>query len=126
MEITINDQRKIFAIQKEFSDFFPFLKLEFYSKSNTEGGIPSKKPMKHISKTIAECRTIHNSGHIKIQSKMTVAELEQSFRDVYGLSLEVLRKSSDGWVKISENSDYTLDQQNEEGQKSGKPVSVAL
>lgn len=83
MEITINDQRKIFAVQKEFNEMFPYLILEFYSKPNKRGGSPSKKPMKHISKTIADCRTIHSSGNITIQPQMTVGELEQSFRDVY-------------------------------------------
>jgi hypothetical protein len=125
MEITINDQRKIFAIQNEFSDMFPFLKLEFYSKSNKGGVSSSKKVIKHISKTIAECRTLHSSGHIKIQPRMTVAELEQNFRDVFGLSLAVFRKSGGKWLEATENSDLTLEEQNEEGSKLSKVEAVA-
>jgi hypothetical protein len=120
MEITINDHRKIFAIQKEFSDAFPFLKLEFFSRSNISSGAPAKKLMKHISRTIAECRTIHTSGHITIQPNMTVGELEQSFRDVYGLSLEVFFKTGDTWQEASENNDWTLEEHNEEGKKLNK------
>ncbi len=124
MEITINDQRKIFAVQNEFSEWFPFLKLEFYSKSNKGGGSPSKKVIKHISKTIAECRTIHSSGHVAIQPGMTVAELEQNFRDVFGLSLAVFRKAGGKWIEATENSNLTLQEQNEEGSKLSKVEAV--
>jgi hypothetical protein len=109
MEIIINDQRKIFAVQKEFSDMFPYLKLEFYSKSNKGVGAPSAKLMKHISKTIGESRTIHSSGHIKIQPHMTVDELEQSFRDVFGLSVQVFRKFADKWLETAETTGWTLE-----------------
>ena len=115
MQITINDQRKIFAVQKEFSEMFPQLKLEFYSKSNKEGGTPSAKLMKHISKTIADCRTIHSSGAITIQPQMTVGELEQSFRDIYGLAAQVFRRSGDNWIETTETDDWTLEKQNKPG-----------
>jgi hypothetical protein len=115
MEIVINDQRKIFAVQKEFSDMFPHLKLEFYSKSNTQDGAPSKKPMKHISKTIAECRTRHSSGYLTIQPKMTVGELERGFSDVYGLSAHVFRQSGDTWQDTAGTANLTLEKQNNPG-----------
>ncbi|HTB30584.1 MAG TPA: hypothetical protein VK808_01070 [Bacteroidia bacterium] len=115
MEITINDERKIFAVQKEFSDMFPFLKLEFFSKSNKGGGAPSSKLMKHISKTIAECRTIHSAGHIKIRPQMTVGEVEQNFRDVFGLSVQVFRKYADNWMQITNTENLSLEKQNVEG-----------
>jgi len=124
MEITINDQRKIFAVQKEFSDMFPFLKLEFYSKSNKGGGAPSTKLMKHISKSIAECRTIHSPGNLTIHPHMTVGELEQGFRDVYGLSIEVFRKSENNWLGITETADWTLEKQNSEGSELSKLEEV--
>lgn len=124
MEITINDQRKIFAVQKEFSEMFPFLKLEFYSKSNKGGGAPSKKPMKHISKSIADCRTIHSSGYLTIQPKMTIGELEQNFRDIYGLSTLVFRKSGNMWIETTENADWTLEKQNIQGRELNQVEKV--
>jgi hypothetical protein len=115
MEITINDQRKIFAVQKEFSDMFPFLKLEFYSKPSKPGGSSSGKLMKHISKTIAECRTIHSSGFFTIQPQMTVGELTQRFMDIYGLSVLVFRKYAGQWLETSDAANFTLEKQNVEG-----------
>src|SRR5580693_10085453 len=113
MEITINDQTKIFAIQKEFSEIFPSLKLEFYSKPSEAGGSPSAKIMRHISKTIAECRTVHSSGSITVQPQMTIGELEQAFQDVYGLSVLIFSKSANDWIQVTETKDWTLAKQNE-------------
>jgi len=124
MKITINDQRKIFAIQKEFNDMFPFLHLEFYSKSNNGGGVPSRKLMKHISKTIAECRTIHSSGFITIQPQMTVGELEQSFRDIYGLSVQIFHKLGDAWLDTAQTIEFTLEKQNGEAEELTKVKEV--
>ncbi len=114
MEITLNDHRKIVAIQKDFSDMFPNLKLEFYAKLNKGDGSPSVKLMKHISKTIAECRTINKAGNITIQPNMTIGELEQGFMDTYGLSVEVFHKSASEWLGTKGNNDRTLDKQNAE------------
>jgi hypothetical protein len=127
MEITINDQRKIFAIQKEFNDMFPFLRLDFYAKSNKGGGAPAKKMEKHISKSIAQCRTTHSSGHLTIQSQMTIGELEQGFRDVYGLSIEVFCKSADEWVAaIGARADETLEKRNAEGKEANKIYKITM
>ncbi len=120
MEMTLNDHRKIFDIQKEFSEMFPFLKLEFYSKSNKTGGAPSTNLMKHIGKRIAECRTIYTSGNITIQPNMTIGELEQNFRDIYGLSIEIFRKSANEWLATKETNEWTLDKQNAEAGNSNK------
>jgi hypothetical protein len=43
MKLTINDSRKIFAIQHEFSEIFPCLKVEFFAKPPKAGGVPSQK-----------------------------------------------------------------------------------
>lgn len=42
MLVTINDRRKISAIQEEFNSVFPFLKLEFFSKPHKPGAASSK------------------------------------------------------------------------------------
>ena len=115
MKITINDRRRIFAIKEEFNTVFPFLKLDFFSKSQTQGGSPSKKIVEHNSKTLGECRTVHNSGEITITKEMTVSELEQRFRDIYGLSIKVLRQSGNIWLEVTKTENWTLEDQNNEG-----------
>lgn len=117
MKITINDNRKIFAIQKEFSEMFPYLKVEFFAKPHKKGGASPKELMKHPSKTLAECRTIHTNGTITITPQMTVADLEQNFNDVYGLSTQVFRKSGTVWLETTITDGWTLEKQNKQGEE---------
>ncbi|MBL7933241.1 MAG: hypothetical protein JNL60_15150 [Bacteroidia bacterium] len=116
MKITINDNRKIFAIQEAFTNAFPFLKLEFFAKPHKPGGASSKKFIKHPTKTLGECRTIHKSGTITITPNTTVGELEQHFSDVYGLGVQVFRKSGKVWLETTVTDNWTLDRQNKEGE----------
>ena len=107
MKIIINNYRKIFAVQQEFTAVFPDLKINFFAKPNTQGGAPVKKIVKN-SKTIGDCRTIHNSGFITILPEMSVGELKQHFSDVYGLSIELFVKSGDNNWKESDQNENTL------------------
>jgi hypothetical protein len=116
MKITINDKRKIFAIQEDFNELFPYLKLEFFSKPHKAGGASPKKLLKSNSKTLGECRTIHKTGTISITPQMTVTELEQHFADVYGLSVQVFRKSGKIWLETTVTDSWTLEEQNKQGE----------
>jgi len=116
MQILINDHRKLYAIQEDFSRMFAFLKLEFFSKPHKVGAPSSKKLIKSPSTTIGECRVIHNTGTITITPHMTVAELEQSFSDVYGLSVQVFRKSGRVWLETTVTDGWTLEKQNKQGE----------
>lgn len=120
MKITINDHRKIYAIQEEFNQLFPYLKLEFFSKPHKKGGATSKKFIKHNSKTLGECRTIHDTGEMTIVPGMTVSELEQSFGDVYGLGVQVFRKSGKTWLETTVTDNWTLEEQNNQGEELSK------
>lgn len=122
MKIIINDHRKIFAIQKDFTKQFPYLKIEFFAKPHKIGGASSKKMMETSSKTLGECRTIHNAGIITITPQMKVADLEQNFMDVYGLSVQVFRKSGKIWLETTVTDTWTLEEQNQQGEELSKAV----
>ena len=111
MKITINDHRKIYAVQKAFSQMFPFLKLDFFAKPNTSGGVSPKNHIVGPSKTIGQCRTVHSKGTLSIMPQMTVSDIEQSFSDTFGLSVQVFHKSDKGWLEITNNM-VTLEKQN--------------
>jgi hypothetical protein len=120
MKVTINDNRKIFAIQEEFNQLFPYLKIEFFSKPHKKGGATAKKFVKHNSKTLGECRTIHNAGEMTIIPGMTVSELEQGFGDIYGLGVQVFRKSGRTWLETTVTDNWTLEEQNIQGEDLSK------
>ncbi|MCD6068986.1 MAG: hypothetical protein K0S33_3812 [Bacteroidetes bacterium] len=120
MKIAINDHRKIFAIQEEFNRLFPYLKLEFFSKPHKHAGANAKKLMKSNSKTLGECRTVHDPGEITIVPEMTVSELEQNFGSVYGLGVQVFRKSGRTWLETTVTDSWTLEEQNRQGEELSK------
>lgn len=109
MKITINDHRKIFAIQEEFSSLFPNLVIEFYTKEAKGGGVHPTNLVKHY-KTLGECRTEHKKGEITITPGMNVADLKQGFSDVYGLAAEIFRKSAKG--RVLAESGHSLEEEN--------------
>lgn len=113
MKIQINDHRKIFAIQEEFSNLFPRLKIEFLGKPNKAGSSPSTKIYK-ASKTIGDCRIKHTTGELTITPSMTAADLKQILGDKYGLSIIILRNAGNQWVETTENNSLSLQEQNEE------------
>jgi hypothetical protein len=120
MKIAINDHRKIFAVQEEFNSVFPYLKLEFFAKPHRSGGESEKRFVRHNGKTLSECRTIHNKGKITITPNMTVTDLEQRFSDVYGLDVQIFRKSGKVWLETTVTDGWTLEEQNSQGESLSK------
>jgi hypothetical protein len=115
MKLTINDNCKLFSIQEEFNQEFPFLKIDFYAKSNRHGGPATEKIVEKSSKTINDCRTTHENGTITISPNMTVSELESLFNNKYGLKINISRKSGKSWLETNITNIWTLQKQNDEG-----------
>jgi len=118
MNIEITDHRKIHAVQQEFSELFPFLKIEFFARPHTSGGPASAKLEKHSSKTLGLCRNIHSKGNISITPEMSVDELKSNFSDHYGLTIVVSRIFGNGWISTEDTLRWSLEKQNREGQQS--------
>jgi hypothetical protein len=124
MKITINDHRKIFAVQEEFTSLFPYLKIEFHGKPDKKGAAASKKIVRQPSKTLGECRVIHKKGSITLTPNLTVSDLVDTFRDVYGLSVIIYRKSGNAWLETSLTDRWTLKQQNDLGEELSRKKNI--
>ena len=115
MNIILKDNKHISAIQEEFHAAFPFLKIEFFARSHKPGKASAKSLMKSGDKTLGECRLLHE-GQLSITPSMTVTDLEQQFREMYGLNVQVFRKSGQVWLETSVTDGWTLDMQNQQGE----------
>ncbi|MBK9282948.1 MAG: hypothetical protein IPM51_01360 [Sphingobacteriaceae bacterium] len=120
MNVFINDDQKISDLQSDFSKIFPFLKIEFFSQMHKKGGGSAKKLMLPAHLTIGESRTIHKSGVLNITPQMSVSVLEGNFRDMYGLGVQVFRKSGSIWLETTVTDDWTLEDQNKQGEALSK------
>jgi hypothetical protein len=114
MKITIDNSRSLNEVQELFNDAFPFLKLEFCK------GSAQRRDALGIGKSsvrIGEFRVAQTAGEIFISPSMTVFELERVFKEEYGLSICVYRKSGRSWLETVLTNDWTLQKQNIEGEK---------
>ena len=47
---------------------------------------------------------------------MTVSDLEQKFAELFGLSVQVFRKSANVWLETTVTDGWTLEEQNRQGE----------
>ncbi|OWY25488.1 hypothetical protein C7N43_19985 [Sphingobacteriales bacterium UPWRP_1] len=115
----ITDEKKISEIQAEFRTKFPYLKLEFYAQPHTEGGISANSVHADANKTVGEVRTIHQEGNLSINGNLKVSTLEANFREIYGLNVQVFRRSRKIWLQTTATDEWTLAEQNRLGEETG-------
>ncbi len=118
MLIKIDDNNTFDNIQKRFNSVFPYLRVEFFKKKLPfpGSGISIKQPILLLDKTLTETRTIISEGTITICPEMTISELEKCFNEIYGLSTQVLRKSGNIWLITTVTDEWTLEEQNRQGE----------
>jgi hypothetical protein len=114
MKIVVSGEKSIAAIQQEFQEEFPFLRVDFFQ--------PGREPLQSkeknripANKTFEAFKTNSHSEHILITPSMTVAELEEKFKVHYGLSMQIFRKSGKVWLETTLTDTWTLQEQNEQG-----------
>lgn len=96
--------KPIREIQKEFNQIYPFLKIEVVDKTQP------------VVKAVTGADYCANCYHVDISSGRTVAELEQDFKTHLDLPIQVFRRAGSLWIETSLTHDWTLDQQNREGE----------
>jgi len=111
---TIEPYSKVSQLQKDFNAFFPYLKIEFFSHFHEiHGGSPKKDMIK--SDIILKPKKKSISFPIAVSEDMPVSVLEELFKEYFGLSAQVFRKSGRSWLETSMTDDWTLKRQNDEG-----------
>jgi hypothetical protein len=103
MRFQVGESASLWGIQEQFSRMFPFLKLEFFRSLNG------------AQKALSRNDSI-KSTDITINRNMTVSVLEEEFRKKAGVNVQVLRKSGNVWIATSLTNEWTLEQQNKEGE----------
>jgi hypothetical protein len=124
MELIVNDTDNIQTLKETFNKFFPYLKIELYKKNGQTGSSSAKNPVLN-TKTLAEYRIMPVGSFITITSTMTVIELEKSFNKYYGLTTQVLRKSGNIWLGTTVTDNWTLEEQNKQGELLSSQINNA-
>ena len=118
MKLQINKKTKIKDLQKEFSNAYPYLKIEFYNKPHREKELSSVKDRISPGKIIGELDNFKGRDSINIAKDRTVADMEAEFYDKFGIAVQVSRRTGDLWIETSLTDYRTLGMQNQQGKAS--------
>ena len=112
MQITVKDETRVIEVVDEFNRIFPFLKLEFHFLPNGHPG----QLISNVQQTFRMFRKeSDNNRHVDILPDMTVVDLDRLFREAFGISAQVFRKSGTIWLKATLTDKWTLEEQNRLG-----------
>ncbi len=115
MHLLINDTKTLSDLQVEFSNEFPYLKIEFFNTPNTRKEALPKSKMYRSTMKVSECRKIHYNGNLAVDKNNTVAQFEETLWNIFGLSAQVFRKSGNLWIETALTDSWTLERQNDHG-----------
>lgn len=115
MNIIINAGTKVSEIKKQFSDVYPYLKIEFFKRPHAKNKLSSEMDRIVSDKPIALITKVSTDANIDISGKRTVLQVEQDFWKTFGLSVQVFRKAMNMWIETTLTDSWTLESQNSEG-----------
>jgi hypothetical protein len=115
MELHMKEESKVMDIQKEFSQAYPFLKMDFFKSVKDRlrwtAGMVKLLPEESLNNYF---RT-DAIRLVNIQFDKTVMQVKNEIEDLLFLKVVVLRKSGNVWIETSLTTGWTLEQQNREG-----------
>src|SRR5665647_217063 len=118
MHIEINDKTLLKEIQKVFSDYYPYLKIEFYHTRHKKYEGSMQADLIDTDLTIESLRHRHVSGLLEIQPFFKVADVEKEFQQHFKLSVQVFNRDKEGWMQTTGMDDFTLMELNQIGRNS--------
>ena len=117
MRLSIYGERLITDVQNQFARVYPFLKIEFFKNVDFSKNIyPRQKQIAH-SLQLKDASTKKVEGELLIEDVMTVTDLENTFRNQFGLAAQLFRRSGNIWLETSITNGWTLKQQNDHGRE---------
>ncbi|MDI1234378.1 MAG: hypothetical protein PSX81_08855 [bacterium] len=114
-QLVIDPQKKLFLLQEEFNQLFPYLKIDFISIINKPNGM-FQHLIKRYNHTLNEFRSLQSDTIISILPTMSVLEFDSQMRQNFGLGILVYRKSGKLWLETTLTDDWTLEEQNWQGE----------
>jgi len=115
MQLDISNNRTIHELQQEFTNQYPFLRLEFCKKEKrnpairTRQYLPGTASLKFVG--------LKKTGRLDIDESMTVGELEKMLDEQFGLIAHVCRNSGGVWLETTMTESWSLGKQNDYGRE---------
>ncbi len=114
MKVIISKDRYLDEIKQEFSNAFPYLKIDFKMPEGiATRSFKPKTPVNQLK--VGDILKDNPEGVIIINENNSIKQIAQKFADHFGLTTLFFRKSGNMWLEIKMTGDWTLKQQNESG-----------
>jgi hypothetical protein len=118
IKLVLTKDRKIWDVQQAFNTAYPYLKLDFHSSNNLNSSLPKR----HLLTTSSlESAGLKKTGELELREDMSVYELEQSLKKLFGLNIHVSRKAGMIWLETTKTDKWSLEKQNEHGREISIP-----
>ena len=124
MTLQILKGRTVGELQHDFNQAYPYLKVDIIKEINGSGGPVIKQRLTRNVSLSAAGKL--KEGSLELNDSMTVGQLERTFREHFGINVQVSRKSGPVWLETTVTDTWTLRQQNEHGRELSVPVKNAL
>jgi len=116
MHLNIQKTNPVFYIQQQLTEAYPFLKLEFFRFPQRKQPLSENVVIKPVD-DLKFFDTYYCNWKINISKTRTLQQVETDLELLFGLYVLIYRKAGQQWIATGLMSDYTLQQQNEEGRK---------
>jgi len=115
----IANDRTVKDLQEDFQKVFPYLKIEFYKTPHQVGEETINEPPLKATSRLSAIRTYDNYGIMTLDKTMKTSEFEKILAKIYGLNVQVFRKSYGKWLQSWATDNWTLAEQNDRSAKMG-------
>lgn len=114
------------SIRTQFRKKFNYLDLQCFKKKHENKEGSRKKLMYEPDTRLSELMNVTHSVSVSFHPTDTVKLFEEKIKDISGLNIQVFRKSGKLWLETTVTDNWTLQQQNEEGEKSVSEIKEEL
>lgn len=112
MTLHLSPDRTLGALQTDFSEAFPGLKLAFFSKPHHAfKGSAAKFLIQEKDAPLRDLSPDIPTGYLHLEPHLTVWQVEQLLEEKFALHVQVFRKSGRAWLETSKTDGLTLEQQ---------------
>jgi hypothetical protein len=119
MTLNLLFHKTIRDVQEDFNKAYSFLKIEFFK--NIEAGFSRRQLSNSITIMAAG---LTSRGDITLTDEMTVGQLENTFKEKFGLNIQVSRRCGSLWLETTMTDKWTLKQQNDHGRELTEPLTA--
>ena len=111
MKLHIKGEKPLKEIKQEFNILFSHLKIEFFHHSHVAGEASPLSDELNEDTIVNDIRKQSNEGELSFSEKTSVFELEDLFKNNFGLNAQVFRKSGNVWLQTTATDDWTLEEE---------------